>query len=322
MQTKDALAALKDAKLEKRDWREVSGIVNEILSSRAWRGEFENMSAWLEAAGEISGYSSSMLRRMVAVRDFLDREKETYGEPNILVDTTTRAPFAAMELLKRIHDIDPSAAKEVFGKILSSDVSHRDVQATYQELSGTGKLSWQFPNKHAGSQLRGSRAGRGQVNAFLQVGDEILRRNLSDLTGDSQARCYFRAFRFQYVPPLAVALRFKDNGIAWVDAFDFRRPNRTAMARGHKQMLAEVAFGATFFRNYWIIVDERDDIAEVLTRDVRALGLHSVGIAEIDTDDLGKFRIHQKPELGAQPDRQAQTIKEIMGQGIPDLVEF
>lgn len=107
-----------------------------------------------------------------------------------------------------------------------------------------------------------------------------------------------------------------------MDAFDFRRPNRTAMARAHKQMLAEVAFGATFFRNYWVIVDEKDDIADVLIRDVRALGLHSVGIAEIDTDDLGKCHIHQKPELSAQPDRQAQTVKEIMGQGIPDLVEF
>ncbi|WP_262692750.1 hypothetical protein [Kordiimonas aestuarii] len=71
-----------------------------------------------------------------------------------------------------------------------------------------------------------------------------------------------------------------------------------------------------------VIVDEKDDIADVLIRDVRALGLHSVGIAEIDTDDPGKFRIHQKPELAAQPDRQAHTVKEIMGQGIPDLVEF
>lgn len=71
-----------------------------------------------------------------------------------------------------------------------------------------------------------------------------------------------------------------------------------------------------------IIVDEKDGIADVLIRDVQALGFHSVGIAEIDTDDLGKCHIHQKPELAAQPDRQAQTVREIMGQGIPDLVEF
>jgi hypothetical protein len=87
-------------------------------------------------------------------------------------------------------------------------------------------------------------------------------------------------------------------------------------------MLSEVAFGATFFRNYWVIVNVKDDWADVLIRDVRALGLHSVGIVEIDTDDPETFRIRQKPELAAQPDRQAQTVREIMGQGIPDLVDF
>ena len=312
MSVDDALDALKDAKLEKRDWREVSGIVNEILATRVWHGRFENMSAWLDAAGEHSGYSSSMLRRMVAVRDFLDRHKQEFGAPEILVDTSTRAPFAAMELLKRIHDIDKTKAKDVFTQILAGRVSHREVQAIYQKLTDTAASRFET-ERNARSAIG------GQLNELLRLGPRFIEENLTKLTGDAQARSYFRKFRFAYASPTIVALRFKENGIAWIDAFDLRWSGRAWQRIRRKQMLSEVAFGATFFRSYWVVVDTREDVAKGIVRDVRALGLHSVGVVEVDTENPAKFKICQKPELSAQPNRQDHAVKEVLGQGIPDF---
>ncbi|MCJ9430021.1 hypothetical protein [Kordiimonas marina] len=316
----NALEAIKDAKREKTDWREVSGIVGEILQTRAWRDKYENMSAWLESAGEVSGYSPSMLRRMVAVRDFLSRAKEEFGEPEILTDTTTRAPFAAMELLKRIHDIDPGKAKEVFGQILTGDVSHRDVQAIYQSLSGAAAMQQRRSDGRQDPKSSNSVNGRKQFNTLLQLGPELVDQNLAMLTGDIQARAYFREFRFAYASPTAVALRYKDNGIAWIDAFDLRWSGKSIQGIKRKQMLAEIAFGATFFRNYWVVIDQADDVANALAKDAQVLSLHSVGIAMVDAKDPDKLHVIKKPELSAQPDRQYISIKEVLTQGIPDLV--
>lgn len=324
MQTGQALTALEGAKVDKKDWREVSGIVSEILQSRAWREEYPTPTAWLEAASEVSGYSSAILRRMCAVRSFLENVKDDFGAPQILTDNTTRAPIATMEILKRVHDIDASKAKELFDKILLGKVSHREVQAAYQDMLGPSPFGGGkgLPRDSAQNVSMGNKFGKRAAHEFLQIAASIVESKLQVLTRDAQARFYFQQFKFNFAAPDAVALRMKGNGIEWIDAFDMRYMTGALARRKRNQLLAEIAFGATFFRNYWVIVEKRGALASSIAKDARFLELHSVGVAEFDRENPEKLHILLKPELAAEPDRQSVGIADVMQQGIPDLIAF
>jgi hypothetical protein len=329
MLTSHALAALQGAKIDKKDWRDVSGIVAEILQSRAWRDEYPTPTAWLEAASEVSGYSSAILRRMCAVRSFLENVKDDFGAPQILTDNTTRAPIATMEILKRVHDIDAGKAKELFDKILLGKVSHREVQATYQDMlgpspftKGPGQGPMGLPRDSATNLSMGNKFGKRAAHEFLQAAAGAIENKLQVLTQDAQARFYFQQFKFNFASPDAVALRLKGNGIEWIDAFDMRYMTGALPRRKRNQLLAEVAFGATFFRNYWVIIEKRGALAQSLAKDARFLELHSVGVAEFELEKPEKLHVLLRPELPAEPDRQAVGITDVMQQGIPDLVNF
>ncbi|NVJ98167.1 MAG: hypothetical protein HWE25_08445 [Alphaproteobacteria bacterium] len=168
----------------------------------------------------------------------------------------------------------------------------------------------------------GNKFGKRAAHDFLQLAASIVKSKHQVLTRDAQARFYFQQFKFNFAAPDAVALRMKGNGIEWIDAFDMRYMTGALPRRKRNQLLAEIAFGATFFRNYWVIVEKRGALASSIAKDARFLELHSVGIAEVDLAKPDKVDILLKPELSPLPDRQGQAIREVMGQGIPDFVEF
>ena len=143
-----------------------------------------------------------------------------------------------MEILKRVHEIDENKARDVLDKILLGKVSHREVQAAFQNMLGPSSFS----------SPRGGPDGLPQDSA------------------------------------------------------------------------AESACGATFFRNYWGIVEKRGTLASSIAKDVRFLELHSIGVVVFDRNNPERLHVLLKPELPAEPDRQPVGIADAMQQGILGLM--
>ncbi len=102
--------------------------------------------------------------------------------------------------------------------------------------------------------------------------------------------------------PTAVAIKLKGTNIDWIDAFDVRYMPRGFVGVRKRQLIAEIAFGATFCRNYWLIVENTGTWVDGLVAALKDLELHSIGVAEFDRSDDKKFKVRLRPELTAEPD--------------------
>jgi len=323
MQLQQAHDRLRNAKTERRDWREVAEILDEIVSSAAWKGRHDTPMGWYQEAAEISGYSVGVLRRMAALSGFLKKAKGEFDDYEKLTSESRRFPFATMEILKRIFDMDPEKAKELFPKILKRDITHREVQEVYSSFTGppqrfrgrdgqvSGKLS-------VGAEPRamnkyGARAGK----EFACYVFEAAKVNATKLTGNAKASLHFQRYKFDYASPDAVAVLLKGSAVEWVDGFDCRFIN-SGLVRGRRiQLVSEVALAATYFRQYWLIVPKAGHLGMSLVHDVRTLELHSVGVAEFDKERPENLRVLLKPELPPVPDRQAAAREHVIEKGVP-----
>ncbi|MFO1302997.1 MAG: hypothetical protein U1F54_04650 [Burkholderiales bacterium] len=124
---------LAELRSRKHRWHSVAEIIARTIESRGWSAGQPALKAWLAQAAEASGLSLNTLGRVQAVRGFLNtlaREPGTQmrGDPDTY-------PMSSLEVLKRIHAINPALARDLLGSTLNGALSLRALRERHDALA-------------------------------------------------------------------------------------------------------------------------------------------------------------------------------------------
>lgn len=117
----------------KHRWHSVAEVIARTIESRGWSAGQPALKAWLAQAAEASGLSLNTLGRLQAVRGFLNtlaRESGTKmrGDPDTY-------PMSSLEVLKRIHAINPALARDLLGATLNGALTLRALRERHDTLA-------------------------------------------------------------------------------------------------------------------------------------------------------------------------------------------
>ena len=328
--TRQALADLQDAKKRKKDWLEIVAILEEVRTSETWQETYENHSAWLTAAAESSGYSESILRRMLAASRFLEELKSEISDYERIVASGNGLPFSTIEILKRIHYVAPKKAVELFPLISRGEISHRQVLKEQSELTQLQRFETPFERDGTFSDVFGPAepakfVRRHRKRPDLEFSEEavaVVHKHLHKFCGDEEAKFHFQRYQFEYAMTDAVAIKLDGLNVDWIDGFEFRYLPPHVLKRKRLNLIAEVALAASFFRKYWMIIPKLGELGEQLNEDFRRLGVANIGVIEIGDFAGREYRLHDQPEDAVDAPRQVSAAATVLSQGIPDLVAY
>lgn len=322
--TKQALADLKDAKKRKKDWLEIVDILEGVRTAEAWQEIYENHSAWLTAAAESSGYSESILRRMLAASRFLEELKSEISDFERVVASGNGLPFSTIEILKRIHHVAPKKAVELFPLIARGEVSHRQVLQEQSSLTEIQRFVRPSGSKTVRRDQFPQRVGPRRPDlTFEQEAAELAEENLVDLVGTDRAKFHLKRYQFDYAVTDAVAIMLDGINVTWLDGFEFRYlPPYKLKHRSKVQLISEISMAASFFRNYWVFFPKMGELVEYLAQDFDRLGISNVGLAEIGDVGSSRLKVVRRPIFNEGGNRQTPAAATVISQGIPDIVTY
>lgn len=313
-----ALERLKEAR-QNKDWITIARILAEVRESGAWRKSFPSHSDWLNAVAAALDYSPATLRRMIAARSFLD--DVTGQEPKLQVmDPAVGSGgflLSTIEILKRLHDLDPDAAMKRLWDVQSGRVGYRSLKKEYDSY---------FPDLDSSSVVRNppyqqrspfppadsAKVGVRRAKLFAEQAQKAVAAQLEEFSGPG-CSFHFRRYRFDYASPDAVAIGRKGFSIEFVDGFEFRQLGSRLPRSELNRLLADLALASTFFRRYWLITTAHARTLESLSRSLDRLALRSVGLGQARDE---RIEIAAAPSGAPTPDRQELGKAAVYGQGI------
>lgn len=274
MKNKDFLTKLSELRGTSAGWFYIAEAVKEGLKNETWKEGFPSRAAWLEEAAKAAGYTASTLRRLVRVLDYLEG---AVSSDRLTALRTTNLPIGALEILMRMHELAPSRAKALLDEALSGDLSYRQLRGEYDQL--------------VHERARGAPPRMFAPRLFKQFEDDAVRlvdENVQRFVGEDDVELvrYFRGLLddFPLAKPDLIAIKRTETRIKFVDGFEFRliRDSR-ALSVVTNRLLEETAFRSSFYRRYWIMIQEEihEGVAELLRERLLMLGYLSVGVVSI-----------------------------------------
>jgi len=297
-----SLAELEKYQNESANWIVIAGFVRDVIRTGAWAGEFQSPTEWLREASTVTGYTVATLRRLTKIRDFLDL---IMGEEAAAKAQNENVPVASLEVLKRMYDLSPDRARELFNTILKRGITYRQLRVEYDEqvmkqLSSTNaaKLGLRLAkivNEYA------FQAVQSQIEMFSGGGDKSLLRD----------------YKSRYLFSDAIVVGHVGRAVKFVDGFEFQM-SKSGNVPFQKRFLAHVCFQAGFFRMFWIVVpyEPESNIAKNLCEDLQKLGRYSIGLVTISegwdySEGCNPFNILLAPSEPPNPDWQSLFISEL-----------
>ena len=300
MKNKDFLAKLSELRDASAGWFHVAEVVRESLKNETWKEGFPSRAAWLVEAAKAAGYTASTLRRLVRVLDYLEG---AVSSDRLTALRTTNMPIGALEILMRMHELAPARAKGLLDEALSGALSYRRLRGEYNQL--------------VHERARGAPPKMFAPRLFKQFEDDAVRlvkENVQRFVGEGDVDLvrYFRGLLdFPLAKPDLIAIKRTETGIKFIDGFEFRliREGRGLHMVNH--LLEETTFRSSFYRRYWIMIQEEihEGIAELLRERLLMFERFSVGVVSI-------------LPRGAEPLTSEETfdvIIEPQGPPVPDL---
>lgn len=274
MKNKDFLTKLSELRSASAGWFYIAEAVKEGLKNEAWKGGFPSRAAWLEEAAKAAGYTASTLRRLVRVLDYLEG---AVSSDRLAALRTTNVPIGALEILMRMHELAPDRAKALLDEVLSGDLSYRQLRGEYDQLvqeRARGAPPRMFaPRLFKQFEDDAVRLVQENVQRFVGEGDVELVRDFRGLLDD-----------FPLAKPDLIAIKQTETRIKFVDGFEFRliRDSR-ALSVVTNRLLEETVFRSSFYRRYWIMIQEEihEGIAELLRERLLMFGRLSVGVVSV-----------------------------------------
>jgi len=113
----------------KNNWFAVAVVVEEFKKGNAGKA---NLSRLIKEACETSGFNQNTINRMLAVKAFFDTVS---GEVEALegVDPNNLS-FPSMEVVKRMHQVDPNEGFRMLTNVIRGDITFRDLRDRYNSL--------------------------------------------------------------------------------------------------------------------------------------------------------------------------------------------
>ncbi|WP_428249816.1 hypothetical protein [Ferrovibrio sp.] len=315
--TQGQLLPIKGSKGETASWLELMKLFHEAMSSGRWRKKYESPTDYLNAFAAASGNTPNTIRRYKAAYEFLQRQAEK--KPKVwdpFAGGGGLAPaFTSVELIKRIHDVEPKAAERVFLRHRKGETTFRELKAEYDNLLG-GRVDTIFANPPFADAIPLADAKKLGHRRNRRLSDDVramLEPHVSELSGP-QARLYVGKYKFEFVDPSAVAVGVDGTSVSYVDGYEYV-PSGPEMAPAQmRSLLADLTFQASFFRKFWVVFGEYCASANAIRSKLDRLHENSIGFAVENAQ--GQLRSLKKPADGHHADRQDLARAEVFSQGV------
>ncbi|MBC7905603.1 MAG: hypothetical protein H7Y60_02505 [Rhodospirillaceae bacterium] len=320
MTEEEALAALADARADKKGWLRIAELLEAVRASDIGGKQGKLSVAFIDAAAKASRYAPAILRRMSTARAFLfDFDRQHPGLRLLDRLDGSTAQFSKVEILARLYKIAPERALEIAGQIAEGALRTKDVEQIYREAMGLPQPVYlnadPFGGVPAFPQLKApvSKLRRLFPTPFHQACWEALKRDVDKLSGEGDVRLSCD-FRFTYFNPFAIAVGVKEFGIGFVDGFYpallSAEPSRAELNR----VLRDVAFQSPFFRRFWVLTPGAGGAAAIMSDELTASGLVEIGCAELrDGSAVTKRNVTAMTAIR----QQAKLAEEVLEVGVP-----
>lgn len=307
MKNKDFLTKLSELRGASAGWFHVAEAVREGLNNEVWKERFSSRAAWLVEAAKAAGYTASTLRRLVRVLDYLEG---AVSSGRLAALRTTNLPIGALEILMRMHELAPGRAKALLDEALSGALSYRHLRGEYDQL--VHERARRAPPKMYSPRL---------MRQFEDDATLLVEQNLLRFVGDDDAELVrdprVSLDELPLTRPDLIAIKRTEMGIKFVDGFEFHFIRAIFERNMLKNFIIEaIAFRASFYRHYWIIIQEeiQGGAAEMLRERLLKLGRFSVGIVSIlpmekePLENKEKFQVILEPQGPPVPDLRQMFI--------------
>ena len=131
MDIQEILKQVENYRENGRSWCELASIILEVNRKEEWRSDFKSAADWVKQVAKTSGYHPGIIRRMIKVKQFLDR---MVSQDIIEIKPGENVPLASVEILERMYPLSPEKVKELFGKALSGEMTLKQVQREYDQV--------------------------------------------------------------------------------------------------------------------------------------------------------------------------------------------
>lgn len=135
--TDPALQELTALRSRKHRWHSVAHVIARTIAARGWSAGQPALKAWLAQAAEASDLSLNTLGRLQAVRGFLDTLAEERGVK--MPGDPDTYPMSSLEVLKRIHAINPALARDLLVPTLTGELSLRALRERHDAVAEEAK---------------------------------------------------------------------------------------------------------------------------------------------------------------------------------------
>jgi len=259
---------------------------------------------WPEFAASVAGVNSNMLRKMQRAAAFVDQVTDLQ-----LRERLKSRPLSHLEVLVRLHSLDPQAGDDLLSRYRASDM-----KLSYRELLS----AYDAARDKASEPGLTARKTKGAAAAFVSTCAGIV-------SGDGMAGLYgamacnrrrpVRVGRVRRTMPRAwteamlvspAFFLFRDNRLGWddpaqvgvdgVQAWHQHRSDNPVVA---KRRMVEAATEATMLDVLWIFLP--GGLPESYERHAEDLGLTNVGVIRVDQQ--GNPRPTRLPSAPPELDR-------------------
>lgn len=315
MTAEEALAALKEARDNRRGWLRIAEILDQMRDSGQGGRQGKLSVAFIEEAAKHSRYAPAILRRMSAALIFLAEFDQAHPELSFRnrLDGST-AQFSKLELFARLYRVAPEKALEIAGAVADGSLTQKALDLIYREASGRPLTSHLNQDPFGGvPAFPAVKPAKAFPTPFHEACWEALKKDVAKLSGEGDVRLS-RDYRFTYFTPFAVAVGVKDFGIGFVDGFyPVALPAEPSQAQMNRE-LKEIAFQAPFFRRFWVLVPHSSFIT-VMGGQLGAIGLSSLGCVEVNQ---GKLMVARQAQIVLITDQQKVALAAVLKQGVPE----
>jgi hypothetical protein len=320
MTEEEALAALADARADKKGWLRIAELL-EVVRAGDIGGKPGKLSvAFIDTAAKASRYAPAVLRRMSAARAFLlDFDRQHPGLRLLDRLDGSTAQFSKVEILARLYKIAPERALEIAGQVAEGALRTKDVEQIYREAMGLPQPAYLSADPFGGvpafpqAKAPVSRPRRFFPTPFHQACWEALQKDAAKLSGEGDVRLSCD-FRFTYFNPFAIAVGVKEFGIEFVDGFYPAllpaEPSRAELNR----ILRDAAFQAPFFRRFWLLVPSGNVAARIIYNEFFEIGLDNAGITPLNG---AAAAMNPQKTLIESTKQQSIIVKEVLEAGVP-----
>ncbi len=255
-------------------WAAIAERLRLIERQGAWRQRYPTRLDWFHALKRELGCTPSTIQRFLDARKFLDQLAQERPEYDLKVafcsPERAEAGIAALEILKRIHDVAPHRVNEILPQVIAGSMTVREIRQFYDKVALTDPQG--TPEK--------ARLGQRTATAFANNAVRAIKAQLRDLTHASGVIGKRRP-KFGCVQPTYVAIK-GPNPLVFVDAFDARYVRHALTPALLRLLIGEITFSATRFRHYWLVLPRRSELTAQLSAELAPGGYRSIGIAELN----------------------------------------